>query len=118
MADVEDGITVEILKSIREELRGMRTELRDTREELSERLDQTRQELSERLDRLHRRQVESELRIATELTSVKAELGSAGVTLVQIRDFLADRLDVRRDYASLEQRVNRLEKHTGLSPRD
>jgi uncharacterized coiled-coil DUF342 family protein len=121
MEGVNGDVTVEILKSIRDELRStrdeLRAELRSTREEWAAALERTREELSERIDRVHRRQVEFEIRIGTELTSVHAELQSSRHVLVEIRDLLASGYGPRQ-YNALEFRVTRLEKHTGLEPSD
>src|SRR5512139_1202970 len=112
-------LTIEVLKEIRNEVRATNQRLDQTIGQLgrtNERLDQTVERLDqtverldqtvERLDRLERRQVETEVRLATELTSV---VGA-------IRDLkdavLADR-DLRRDIADHESRIRRLESKAG-----
>ncbi|MFO0611831.1 MAG: hypothetical protein U0414_04525 [Polyangiaceae bacterium] len=82
------------------------TEIRDGLGDVNQRLDQTNQRLDgaiERLDRLERRQVETEIRLATELTSV---VGA-------IRDLkdavLADR-HLRADVEDHERRIRALER--------
>jgi len=69
-------ITVEILRSIRDEIRGtredLRGEMRAMREDLSSRIDATNTRLdvtNERLDTLERRLTETDIRIATEMTA-------------------------------------------------
>ncbi|MEM6959801.1 MAG: hypothetical protein AAF645_29225, partial [Myxococcota bacterium] len=57
-------LTLRVLESIRDELA-------KTREDLSSRLDHT----NERLGRLERRQTATEVRLATELTSVVTAIG-------------------------------------------
>lgn len=110
-------LTIEILKSIRDEIRETNSRLDLTRAELSERLDLTRAELSERLDltrtelsdhldRLERRQTETEVRLATELVELSTAVTDVG-------KLLKDRLDLRdriEDHelrlASIERRVS------------
>ena len=98
-------LTIEVLKEIRDEVRATKVELKQQIAQTNERLDQTNERLGEtndRLERLERRQVETEVRLATELTSVVGAIH-------ELRDaVLADR-ELRRDIADHEQRIRRLE---------
>ncbi|MBI5477437.1 MAG: hypothetical protein HY906_01200 [Deltaproteobacteria bacterium] len=102
-------VTIEILKSIRDEIRrtnerldaglgDLRTEIRATNEHLGA--------TNERLERLERRQTESEVRLATELTAVAHAVR-------EVRDLLADRLDLRDEVKALDRRVTDLERRAG-----
>ena len=84
-------VTIEILKEIRDEIR-------DSKESLSSRIDAT----NERLDNLERRQTETEIRLATEIISV------AGAVR-EVKDLLADRLDLRDRVDDHERRISALE---------
>ncbi|MBI5482230.1 MAG: hypothetical protein HY906_25465 [Deltaproteobacteria bacterium] len=106
-------VTVEILRSIRDEIRHTNERLDQTnqgldatRSELSERLDATRSELGERLERLERRQTETEVRLATELAAVAH-------AVTDVRDLLRDRLDLRDDVAALDRRLTVVEQRLG-----
>lgn len=104
-------LTIEILKSIRDEIRTtnerldtLRTELsgeiHSVRTELSERIDQT----NERLAALERRQVEAEVRLASELTAV---LGTLDEVKTLLRENLSTALrDHERRIATLEARID------------
>lgn len=91
-------LNTKILEEIRDESRGTRRELEQT----NQRLEQTNQ----RLERLERRQVEAEVRLATELTTVVGAIRDLKDAIV------ADR-DLRRDIADHEQRLRVLEAKTG-----
>jgi two-component system CheB/CheR fusion protein len=112
-------ITVEILKSIRDEIRKTNERLDGTNERLestnqrldgtNERLESTNQRLdgtNERLDRLERRQTEAEVRVASELTAVAHAVRD-------LRDILLDRLDLRDEVKALERRLAELERRVG-----
>ncbi len=110
--DVSD-ITVEILKSIRDEVKsareGLGQEIRGVREDLVSVRDELRSEIrgtNLRLDTLERRQVETETRLASELVGVAHVMG-------EVRDLLRDRLDLRDDVRDLDRRVTALEKVLG-----
>ena len=77
------------------------TEIRDQSKITNQRLDQT----VERLDRLERRQVETEIRLATELTAVTGAIRQLTEVVV------ADR-DLRRNVADHERRLQALERRT------
>jgi hypothetical protein len=95
-------VTIEILKGIRDEVRGTNVRLDAINADLSGRIDAT----NERLDRVERRQVESEVRITTELVAL-------GGTLREMRDaFLEDRA-LRAQVADHERRIQSIEKKSG-----
>ena len=87
---VED-LTLAILKEIRDDLRDVKVSGRETVARLDttvERLDTTVERLDttvERLDRLERRQVETEVRLATELVSVVGAINSLRTTILEDR---------------------------------
>lgn len=101
-------LSVEILREIRDEVRATNGRLDQTNgrlDQTNERLDQANERLdqaNERLGRLERRQVETEVRLATELTSVVGAIRDLKDAVV------ADR-ELRRDIADHEQRIRRLE---------
>jgi|HubBroStandDraft_6_1064221.scaffolds.fasta_scaffold2337284_2 hypothetical protein len=95
-------VTIEILKGIRDEVRGTNERLDAMNGDLSGRIDAT----NERLERVERRQVESEVRITTELVAL-------GGTLREMRDaFLEDR-ELRAQVADHERRIGMIEKGSG-----
>jgi hypothetical protein len=95
-------LTVEILKQIRDAVAGTNERLDRT----NERLDETRRELSERIGRVEARFVDTELRVATELTSVVGAVHA-------MRDaFLEDRA-LRRTVDDHERRLRTIERKTG-----
>lgn len=93
-------LTIEILRSIRDEIRNTNSRLDQTRTELSERLDQT----NSRLDRLERRQTEADVRVSSEIAAMIDTMNDIKVLL---RDYLGTTL---RDH---EQRITRLEERDG-----
>jgi uncharacterized protein YPO0396 len=106
-------VTIEILKGIRDEVRGTNERLDAMNADLSGRIDATNDrldalnvDLSGRIDRVERRQVESEVRITTELVAL-------GGTLREMRDaFLEDR-ELRAQVADHERRIGMIEKGSG-----
>jgi chromosome segregation ATPase len=89
--DSRDDITIEILKDIREEIRGSNRRIDGTNQRidhLEQRLDSRIDEVGQRVDRLEYRVTEGEVRIATAITDMHG-------TLLQVRDVLRDRLDLR-----------------------
>ena len=95
-------VTIEILKGIRDAVRGTNERLDAMNGDLSGRIDAT----NERLERVERRQVESEVRITTELVAL-------GGTLREMRDaFLEDR-ELRAQVADHERRIGMIEKGSG-----
>lgn len=97
-----NDLTLEVLKEIRDELRGTKAEVRQT----NERLDHLESSLGGRLDRLERRQSESEIRLATELVAVVGAVN-------QVRDLLAARLDFQDKVNDHERRLRALEERSG-----
>lgn len=85
-------LTVKILGQIRDELKA-------TRSDLTSRLDQT----NERLERLERRQVETEVRLSTELVTVATAITDLSKVLVEDRQ-------LRAQVANHETRLKALEK--------
>lgn len=95
-------ITVEILKSIRDEVRGTNVRLDQTVERLDqtvERLDQT----VERIGRVEQRQIATEVRLATELVAVVGAVN-------EVRDILREDRGLRPIVADHEQRIHALEQ--------
>jgi hypothetical protein len=92
-------ITVEILKDIRDEIRGVRTELGGRIEQTHARLDET----NERLERVEQRQVASEMHLATELVAVKDAVD-------RVADLFAKDRGVRAQVTDHEKRITSLEK--------
>ena len=86
-----EDLNTEILKSIRDELR-------DTRHELGTRISET----NERLDRLEKRQTQTEIRLATELTEVAKLIGS-------LRDAILEDRQLRARVDDHEARIRTLE---------
>jgi hypothetical protein len=83
-----NDVTIEVLRSIRDEVKGVRDEVRV----VSERVDHTNTRLDEaitRIDRLERRQTEAEDRVSTLLVSV---VGAVNEVRDALRDELAHRL--------------------------
>ena len=100
------GLTIEILKNIRDEIRLTRTDLStridDLRTELSGRIDETNSRLGG-LERLH---MEAEIRVATELVAV-----SGGMNLL-LESLRADRA-VGRRLEDHERRIHAIEERVG-----
>lgn len=92
-------LTVKILGQIRDELKATRSDLSSRLDQTNERLDQT----NERLERLERRQVETEVRLSTELVSVASAISDLSKTLVEDRK-------LRAQVANHEVRLVALEK--------
>jgi chromosome segregation ATPase len=100
-----NDLTIEILKSIREEIRGTNARLDGHATRLdghTTRLDG----LDARLDRLYQRQVESEIRLATELVSVVDAIH-------EVRDELRNDRALRARVEDHEARLERLETRAG-----
>lgn len=95
-------MTVEVLKQIRDGVVGLRGEVRETRTALGDRIDQT----NERLDTLARRQIETEIRLATELVAVSHAVTS-------VREVIREKLDDRARVDDHEHRLAMLERRTG-----
>ena len=91
-------MSVEILKSIRDELRNVGEHLGARIDGLGTRIDET----NERLDRLERRQTQTEVRLATELTEVAKLIGS-------LRDAILEDRELRAKVDDHETRIRALE---------
>ena len=99
-------LTIEILKEIRDEVRGTNTRLDDTNMRLDEtntRLDATAAKLSQRIDETNAHLVRVETRIATELIAVAS-------AVAEVRDELRADRALRARVEGLEVRVTVLEK--------
>ncbi|MER2559709.1 MAG: hypothetical protein ABTQ32_03260 [Myxococcaceae bacterium] len=99
-------LTVKILGQIRDELKATRSDLTSRLDQTNERLDQTNERLdqtNERLERLERRQVETEVRLSTELATVAAAITDLSKVLVDDRK-------LRTQVADHEARLKALEK--------
>lgn len=92
-------LTVKILGQIRDELRATRSDLTSRLDQTNERLDQT----NERLERLERRQIETEVRLSTELVTVASAITDLSKVLVVDRK-------LRTQVADHETRLKALEK--------
>lgn len=95
--------TLKVLMEIRDELKEHRAILREHGERLKEH-GELLKDHSGRLGAIETRQVESEVRLATELVGVARAVN-------EVRDLLRERLDDRDRIDSLEHRVSRLEAH-------
>jgi hypothetical protein len=101
-------LTTEILKSIRDEIRGTNARLDrfESRVEARfETMDARFEATDARLDRLHQRQVDSEVRLATELINVVAAVR-------EVRDELRSDRALRARVDDHEHRIERLETRT------
>jgi hypothetical protein len=88
----------ELLKGIRDEVRGVGARLDET----NTRLDET----ITRLDRLERRQTEAEVRVSTQLVAVVGAVN-------EVRDALREELGLRRRVDDHEQRLLAIEARSG-----
>ena len=98
-------LTLQVLESIRDELTKTRKDLSARLDETNARLDQTNTRLdhtNERLDRLERRQTATEIRLATELTSVVTAIGDLKNAILEDRE-------LRKTVSDHERRLNALE---------
>lgn len=95
-------LTTEILIEIRDEMRANREEIKRTNEELH----RTRLELSERIERLEKRQVESEVRLATELIGVSG-------AIKELTKLVAEDRQLRAQVTDHEKRLGDLERKAG-----
>jgi hypothetical protein len=98
---MDDSITVEILKDIRKELQTTRDTLHADLSEVRREIHETRDELRETREQIIRRQVESEIRLST-------EIAAHGAVMAQIRDAL--RAGVQTKLSDHERRITALEK--------
>ncbi len=105
-----DDITIEILKGIRDEIRQTNARLDQTNARLDQtnaRLDQTNARLDEKFSGLSQRIVESELRTATALVDLAHAVR-------EVKELLADRLDLRDRVATCETEIALLKERVGL----
>src|SRR5260370_6069143 len=63
-------LTVEILRGIRDEVRGLRVDVNERVDATNARLDALREDTNVRFERLERRQTETEVRLASEIVAV------------------------------------------------
>jgi vacuolar-type H+-ATPase subunit I/STV1 len=96
-------LMIKILEQIRDELKMTRAELSTRIDQTNQRLDQTNQ----RLDHLERRQLGTEVRLATELVAVSKSIGD-------LKKVLLDDRKLRAQVENHEVRLKALErKRTG-----
>lgn len=98
--------TVKILEQIRDEIRGTRQSLSARIDTTNERLDGTNRRvdgLAQQIERVEKRQIESEVRLSTELTAVVGAVNG-------VRDLLRERLDQRDRLDDHERRLRVLER--------
>ncbi len=100
---MSDDVTIEILRSIRDEIRGTNGRIDATNARLerlevstSERLDT----VTNRLERLERRQVDTEIRLATEIIAVGGAVKALTAAFKENRDH-------EKRISALEKRVRR-----------
>jgi uncharacterized protein YoxC len=105
-------LTIAILKGIREDIQGVRDEVQGVRDEVQGVRDEVQGVRDEvritntRLDRLDRRQVEAEVRVATELLALTS-------TVREVRDLLRDDRGVRDRVDDHERRIGVIEGRLG-----
>jgi len=92
-------LTIEILKSIRDELRGLKVGQTET----NARLESLERTTNERFERLERRQTETEVRLSTALTEVVGALGDVRTLLRE--NYAATIRDLDRRVTALEARA-------------
>jgi hypothetical protein len=100
------NLTIEILKSIRDEVKGVRTEMHEGLSALQAEVRVT----NERVDALREQQIRTELRLATELVATTSEFRGLRDDLRKNGGFFGARLD---DH---EARIGALEKRAGRRP--
>jgi hypothetical protein len=98
-------VPIEILRGIREEARATNARIDQT----NERLDQTTAMLAERLERLERRQVESEVRLATEIVAVAGAVDRATDMIANLREDLKQDRALRARVDDHEDRIRAIE---------
>ena len=94
-----DEVTLEILRGIRDEIRGTNARV----DELAVRLDQTNARLDARIDTVARRVVESEVRVTTAIHESTA-------TMREVRDILRDRFDLRDRVERCEHEIAEIKR--------
>jgi hypothetical protein len=98
-------LTVEILRGIRDEVRGLRHDATERIDATNARLDALREDTNVGFERLERRETETEVRLASEIVAVAGAVREVRDLLREDRaaDHRID--DHERRIASLEQRV-------------
>ena len=107
---MSDDVTIEILKSIRDEIRGTNRRIDATNERLestNERLDHFEQSTNTRLDRLEKRQVETEIRLATEIVAVAGAVNKLTEAFKETQQVRATVRNHEKRLTALEKRVRR-----------
>lgn len=99
---VKKDLSTEVLIQIRDELHSNGEEVKRT----NEKLDRMREELSMRIEHLEKRQIDSEVRLATELVAV-----AGGIK--DLTRLVAEDRNLRNQVADLQARVGQLERKTG-----
>jgi len=93
-----DDPTLEVLRSIRNELQGLRGDVTQVHGEI--------QLTNDRLERLEQRQTQSEVHLATEIVEVARALGA-------VKELLQTSLDVRPKVEDHERRIAAIEARVG-----
>jgi hypothetical protein len=99
-------LTIEILKGIRDEVRGTNVRVDGLRDEVrvtNARLDSLREDTSARFERIERRQAETEIRLSTELVAVVGAVH-------EVRDLLREDRGLRQRVDEHERRIAAIEK--------
>jgi hypothetical protein len=98
-------LTIAILKGIREDIQGVRDEVQGVRDEVQGVRDELRI-TNTRIDRLDRRQVDAEVRVATELLALTN-------TMRDVRDLLREDRGVHDRVDDHERRIGVIEGRLG-----
>jgi len=99
-------VTVQILREIRDEILGTNARIEQTNariEQTNARIEQTNVRLDQKFDELGRRLGESEIRTATAINALVGTLGD-------IKQLLADRLDLRDRVERCERDIDELKR--------
>lgn len=99
-------LTVEILKQIRDDMRGLREEIAGVRTEIAQtngKLDNLVQHTDARFDELNRLRVESETRLSTTLISLAQTMAEIRAGVVDMRQEQVNKLELR--VRALEDKV-------------
>jgi hypothetical protein len=99
--------TIEVLKDIRDEVRGLRGEVADTNAILATTnasIEALRIDTNARIDSLGHHQAETEIRLST-------DLGAVAGAVREVRDLLRDDRELRRRVDDHERRLVAIERH-------
>ena len=118
-----DDLAIGALHSIRDEIRGLRSDTNERLDQANERLDQTNERLdqtnerlnqtNERLDLLH----EGQMRTATEVVRLAERVDVNTAEIRQLRGRFEHFLDSEGAVVrNLQARMNRVESHLDLDP--